>query len=189
MEENKLLYALEAILFASGDPVPADRLCAALDIERPALDELFFKLSGEYDRMNRGIRLIRLGDKLQMVSRPEYSAFIRAALESGKAPMLSPAAMEVLAIIAYKQPVTRAYIEQVRGVDSSYTISSLLDKGMIENCGRLDVPGRPALYRTSEKFLRSFVLTSVEQLPYIEGFDLGEPDGQMTLDSLEADGE
>lgn len=82
MEENKLLYALEAILFASGDPVPADRLCAALDIERPALDELFFELSGEYDRMNRGIRLIRLGDKLQMVSRPEYSAFIRTDRKS-----------------------------------------------------------------------------------------------------------
>ncbi len=182
MEDNKLLHALEAILFVAGDPVPAARLCAALAIERAQLEELVFELSGQYDREERGVRLIRIEDGLQLVSRPQYADVVRKALESGKAPMLSPSAMEVLAIVAYRQPVTRAYVEQVRGVDSSYTIGSLVDKGLIESCGRLDVPGRPSLYRTTEKFLRSFVLTSVEQLPYIEGFGLEEGDGQLMLE-------
>jgi len=176
MRDSELICALEAILFASGDPVAAGRLCDALNITKETLGYLALELAGQYDRDKRGIKLIQLGDKYQLVSRPDYAGYVRRAIESGKPTMLSSTAMEVLAIVAYKQPVTKAYIEQIRGVDSTYTISSLLDKGMIENCGKLDVPGRPLLYRTSEKFLRSFGLSGMDQLPYIEGLELG-PEG------------
>lgn len=183
MEQNKL-YALEAILFASGDPISADRLCEVLSVDKEELAELVSNLSDFYEFERRGIKLIRLDDKYQLVSRPEYSEYVRLALESGKPAMLSASAMEVLAIIAYKQPVTRAYVEQVRGVDSSYTINSLSDKGMIESCGRLDVPGRPVLYRTSEKFLRSFGLSGLDQLPFIENFNIAAMDPQLTMEDL-----
>ena len=136
------------------------------------LESLALKLAGEYDASARGIKLIRLEDRYQLVSRPDYAEYIRQATETGKPPMLSQAALEVLAVIAYRQPVTKTFIESVRGVDSGYTISSLCDKGLAETCGRLDMPGRPLLYRTTEKFLRSFGLLDLEQLPYIEGLEV-----------------
>ena len=183
MESNrKSVYALEAILFAAGDSMPADKLCAVLEIDRETLESWASQLADEYDYHMRGIRLVRLDDRYQLVSRQEYADSVRKALESGKPPVLSQSALEVLAIIAYKQPVTRAYIDQVRGVASGHTVAGLAEKGLIESCGRLDVPGRPNLYATTEKFLRSFGLSDLEQLPYIEGFEIEHGSEQLTLD-------
>ena len=177
MEHHEIESAVEGILFASGDPVSMDKLCLVLDIDRPELDKITQSLSDYYDLNRRGIRLVRLENSLQLTSRPEYADYILRALETRRPPMLSSAALEVLAVIAYRQPVTRAYIEQVRGVDSSGTVSTLLEKEMIEECGKLDVPGRPALFRTTASFLRAFGLSSIAELPELSGFD-GEFDGE-----------
>ncbi len=189
MESNRnTIHALEAILFAAGDSMPAEKLCAVLNIDRQELEACVSELADFYDYNMRGIRLVRLDDRYQLVSRAEYAEVVRKALESGRPPVLSQSALEVLAIIAYKQPVTRAYIDQVRGVDSGHTLASLADKGLIASCGRLDVPGRPNLYGTTEKFLRSFSLADLEQLPYIEGFEIEHGSEQLTL-QLEKKGE
>lgn len=182
MDDTNLIYALEAVLFASGESIKASRLASVLGVSEEDIAQMVSQLSDQYDFDRRGVKLIRLDDKYQIVSRPEYSEYVRSALESGKPPMLSHTAMEVLAIVAYRQPVTKAYIEQIRGVDSSYTVGSLMDKGLLEECGRLDVPGRPILYKTSERFLRSFGLSEIEQLPYIEGFDIQNMGEQLSLE-------
>jgi len=134
-----------------------------------------------YER--RGIRLVRLDNALQLCSSPEYADYIRLALETRKPPQLTQPATEVLAIIAYFQPVTRAYIEQVRGVDSSYTVGLLQDRGLIEPCGRLAVPGRPVLYRTTKDFLRVFSISSLEELPELPDSGGEDEDGQLRLQS------
>ena len=139
-------------------------------------------LAAKLETENSGLRLIRLGEKAQLCTRGEYAACIRVALETRKPPALSQAAMEVLAIAAYRQPVTRAYIEQVRGVDSAYTVSSLVEKGFLEESGRLEVPGRPALFRTTDQFLRVFGLTSLAELTPLP--TEGE-DGQLKLPNPE----
>ena len=141
MDRKELESALEAILFASGEPVQVDRICVALDIDRPTVEQLLQKLMDYYAYERRGIRL--------------------------------------LTIIAYYQPTTRAYVDQIRGVDSSYTVGLLLDRGLIEECGRLQVPGRPRQYRTTKQFLRAFHLSSLKDLPELPD-DIGE-DGQMRL--------
>lgn len=181
---NELECALEAVLFASGDSLSEGKLCAVLQTEKQALRTAAQNLSDYYDFNRRGLKLLRLDDRYQLASRADYAQMVRSALETRKPQNLTPAALEVLAIVAYKQPVTKIYIEQVRGVDSTYTLSSLVDKGLVEDCGRLDVPGRPILYQTTEVFLRSFGLSSVNQLPALESF--GEQDHQqMTLSELE----
>lgn len=183
-EFHELECALEAVLFAAGDSVSEGKLCAVLQVSKTQLLEAAQNLSDYYDYNRRGIRLLRLDDRFQLASRGDYAQAVRSVLETRKPQSLTPSALEVLAVVAYKQPVTKAYIEQVRGVDSTYTVSSLLEKGLIEDCGRLDVPGRPILYRTTESFLRSFGLNSVSQLPALDSF--GEPDSQqMTLNDLE----
>lgn len=165
MELKEIENIIEAILFASGEPVSAKKLCEILEISRNDLDVAAKDLSDYYDYNRRGIRIVKLEDSLQLCSRAEYAEFIRKAMESRKPPLLSSAALEVLAIVAYRQPVTRAYIEQVRGVDSSNTVVTLQNKGLLEECGRLDVPGRPMLYRTTLEFLRCFGISSLEELP------------------------
>ena len=188
MESNrKSVYALEAILFAAGDSMPAEKLCAVLEIDRSTLESWASQLADEYDYNMRGMRLVRLNDRYQLVSRQEYAEPVRKALESGRPPVLSQSALEVLAIIAYKQPVTRAYIDQVRGIASSHTVAGLAEKGLIESCGRLDVPGRPNLYVTTEKFLRSFGLSDLEQLPYVEGFEIEHGSEQLSLEAQEGE--
>jgi len=137
--------AIEAILFAAGDSVPVARLSLVLDTDENEIMRLAEELREKYEREQRGMRILKLGDRLQMCSAPEYAPYIAKTLEQRKAPVLSQPALEALAIVAYFQPVTRAYIDQVRGVDSSYTVSVLAERGLIEVCGRLDVPGRPAL--------------------------------------------
>ena len=182
MEFFQLVAAAEAILFASGEPVRCERIALALEIGSEETEEVLSALAAKLETENSGLRLIRLGEKVQLCTRGEYAACIRVALETRKPPALSQAAMEVLAIAAYRQPVTRAYIEQVRGVDSAYTVSSLVEKGFLEESGRLEVPGRPALFRTTDQFLRVFGLTSLAELTPLP--TEGE-DGQLKLPNPE----
>ena len=183
-ELHELEFALEAVLFAAGDSVSAGKLCAVLQTDKATLRNAAQNLGDYYDFNRRGIKLLRLDDRYQLASRADYAQMVRNTLETRKPQNLTPAALEVLAIIAYKQPVTKTYIEQVRGVDSAYTLSSLVDKGLVADCGRLDVPGRPILYQTTETFLRAFGLSSVSQLPALESFGEQDPQ-QMTLNELE----
>ena len=157
--------ALEAILFAAGESVPLARLSLVLDTDETELGRIAGELSEKYEREERGIRILRLGDKLQMCSAPDYAPYVIKTLEQRKPPMLSQSALETLAIVAYFQPVTRAYIDRVRGVDSSYTVGALTERGLIEICGRLEAPGRPALLRTTDVFLRSMGISELDQLP------------------------
>lgn len=165
MELKELEAAIEGILFAAGDPVPVERICFTLEQDRETVESVCQKLADEYSYERRGIRLVKLENSWQMCSAPEHAASIRKAFENRKPAKLSQPALEVLAIIAYFQPVTRAYIEQVRGVDSSYTVSLLLERELICEAGRLSVPGRPMQFRTTKNFLRSFGLTSLDDLP------------------------
>lgn len=183
MELKELQAALEGILFASGEPVAAERLCVGLDVDRGTLDQVAQHLMDEYSFQHRGIRLVKLDNSYQLCSAPEYAEHIRKTLESRKPARLSQSALEALSVIAYYQPATRAYVDQIRGVDSSYTVGLLLERDLIEECGRLAVPGRPILYRTTKNFLRSFNLTSLEELPELP--DASPEDGQITL-KLEA---
>ena len=183
-ELHELECALEAVLFAAGDSVSEGKLCAVLQTDKATLRNAAQNLGDYYDFNRRGIKLLRLDDRYQLASRADYAQMVRNTLETRKPQNLTPAALEVLAIIAYKQPVTKTYIDQVRGVDSAYTLSSLVDKGLVADCGRLDVPGRPILYQTTETFLRAFGLSSVSQLPALESFGEQDPQ-QMTLNELE----
>ena len=178
MEHEELLSVIEAILFAAGDPVPASRIALVTGEETQTIVSAARELAAAYEENRCGMRLVQMNDLLQLCSAPEYADYIRRALEQRKPPKLSQPALEVLAIVAYFQPVTRAYIDQVRGVDSSYTVGLLLERGLIEECGRLQVPGRPRLYRTTKKFLRDFHLGSLEELPEMPGL---EADGQLRM--------
>lgn len=162
---NELKSAIEAILFASGDPVAASRIAFVLEVDEQQVLDAAMELSGEYEQQGRGFRLVRLNDSLQMHSAAEHAQIITRTLEQRRAPKLTQASLEVLAVVAYFQPVTRAYIEQMRGVDSSYTVGVLLERGMIEPCGHLEAVGRPTLYRTTDLFLRSMGVSALEQLP------------------------
>ncbi len=174
MELNDLQRAIEAILFAAGERVEISRLASALETDpadiAAAADELADQLA--FDR--RGIRILRLEGGYQMVSSGEMADFITKALETRKPPKLSASQLEALTIVAYYQPATKALVEQIRGVDSSYSISALLNKKLIAESGRLNVPGRPILYRTTPDFLRTFGISSLEELPPIEKINFGE---------------
>lgn len=178
MENKEMQIAAEGILFASGEPVHISRICMALDTDQPRAEEALQRLGDYYAYERRGIRLVRMEDSYQLCSAPEYAEIIRRAFEIRKTAKLSQPALEVLAIVAYYQPVTRAQIDQIRGVDSAYTVGLLLDRKMIEECGRLQVAGRPRLYGTTQTFLRSFHITSLEELPPLPGV---EDSGQMVL--------
>ena len=178
MEMKEIEAAVEAILFASGEPVQTERICMALELDRSAAEQILQKLMDQYAYERRGVRLVRMESSWQMCSAPDHADAIRRAFEIRKPAKLSQPALEVLTIIAYYQPATRAYVDQIRGVDSSYTMGLLLERGLIEECGRLQVPGRPRQYRTTKQFLRAFHLTSLDDLPEMP--DLGG-DGQMRL--------
>ena len=178
MDMREIESAMEGILFASGEPVHVDRLCTALELDRATAEQVLQRLMDYYAYERRGIRLLRMEDSWQLCSAPDYAEVIRRAFEIRKPAKLSQPALEVLTIIAYYQPTTRAYVDQIRGVDSAYTIGLLLERRLIEECGRLQVPGRPHLYRTTKQFLRAFYLTSLEDLPEMP--DLGG-EGQMRL--------
>ena len=171
--------AIEAILFAAGESVPVARLSLVLGADEKEISLCAAELAEKYEREQRGVRILRLEDKLQMCSAPEYAAFITKALEQRKPPMLSQPALETLAVVAYFQPVTRAYVDQVRGVDSSQTVTSLVEKGLLEEAGRLELPGRPIAYQVTPAFLRTFGISSLGELP-----PLPDEGGQVLLDEV-----
>lgn len=183
MRFNELECKLEAVLFASGESISEDKLCAVLGVDKAELTDTAKNLADYYDYNRRGIKLLKLDNRYQLCSRADYGREVRNALETRRRPTLTPSALEVLAIVAYKQPVTKAYIEQIRGVDSDYTVGSLVDKALIEPCGRLDVPGRPILYRTTENFLRSFGISSLGMLPKLSAMLENESE-QLTLSEI-----
>ena len=167
MMNDNLPSLLEAILFAAGESVPIKRLSLVLGRDEGEITDALERLSELYREENRGMRILRLDDKAQMCSAPEFANVISTCLEQRKPPMLSQAALETLAVVAYFQPVTRAYVEQVRGVDSSYSVSILAERGLIEECGRLEAPGRPAVFRTTDVFLRTMGITKLSELPVL----------------------
>ena len=180
MDLHEVRSAMEGILFAAGEPVNIDRICLALELDKPTAEQVLQELGDYYAFERRGIRLVRMENCYQLCSAPDYADIIRKAFEIRKPAKLSQPALEVLTIIAYYQPTTRAYVDQVRGVDSSYTMGLLQERKLIEECGRLQVPGRPRLYRTTKEFLRVFHLSSLEELPEMPGL---EADGQLRLDT------
>ena len=175
LEMREVEAAIEGILFASGEPVAVERICMAMEMDRPTVELVLQKLADYYAYERRGMRLLKMEDSYQLCSAPEYGDVIRRAFEVRKPARLSQPALEVLTIIAYYQPTTRAYVDQIRGVDSSYSVAALLNKKLIEEAGRLNVPGRPIQYRTTPDFLRTFGLSSLEELPPIEKINFGEP--------------
>jgi len=174
-----LISAVEAILFAAGESIPAARLSLVLSVDEKEIYRAAEELAERCQREGRGLRVLRLEDRLQMCSAPEYAPLITKALETRRPPMLSQPALETLAIVAYYQPVTRAYVDRVRGVDSSYTVSALTERGLIEVCGKLDVPGRPSLFRTTDAFLRTMGVSELSELPALP--DLSSSEGVEKL--------
>ncbi len=175
-----------AVLFAAGAPLEAARLGEALELTLGETVDQAEALTAVLDEAEMPFELRRLGESYQLCTRPEYGGIIRRTLEIRRNTPLSAAAMEVLAVIAYNQPVTRSFVEQVRGVDSSSVVSSLVEKGLVEEAGRLELPGKPVAYRTTANFLRCFGLESLEQLPDVrhQGEDEAEDDSQVTLEDL-----
>jgi segregation and condensation protein B len=162
---ENLISSLEAMLFAAGDPVEAGKLADVLELDIETVEKLLGTLGAQYDERNSGLMLIRIDNKYQLCTREVFSENVRKLMEIRKNAPLSNAAFEVLAIIAYNKTVTRSFIEQVRGVDCSGPVSSLVQKGLIEEKGRLDLPGRPLIYGTTDRFLRCFSLNSLDDLP------------------------
>ena len=175
MEQSELQRAIEAILFAAGERIEVSRLAMALEADPKDIIAAADKLMDELSFDRRGIRILKLENGYQMVSSGEMADFVTKALETRKPPKLSSSQLETLTIVAYYQPATKAMIEQIRGVDSSYSVAALLNKKLIEEAGRLNVPGRPILYKTTPDFLRTFGISSLEELPEIEKVNFGEP--------------
>ncbi len=179
MNKQQTLAALEAVLFASGDPISIERLSQTFEIKSEEIEKYIKELESKFEANKNGFKVVRLENTYQLVTLEEYAPYIKKAFDIKRRTPLSPAALEVLAVIAYNQPVTRAFIEQVRGVDCSGVVSTLVEKGLIEERGRLELPGRPLLYGTTKTFLRSFSLSDLSDLPPLpkdnpEVNDIGE---------------
>jgi segregation and condensation protein B len=185
MEMEQLQRAIEAILFAAGERVEASRLAMALETDVKEIVAAADALADEMAFARRGIRILKLEKGYQMVSSGEMADYVTKALETRKPPKLSSSQLETLTIVAYYQPATKAMVEQIRGVDSSYSVGALLDKKLIEEAGRLNVPGRPILYRTTANFLRTFGISTLEELPPIEKVSFGEPEILEEMDQQE----
>ena len=185
MEQTELQRTLMAVLFAAGEPVSIARLAQSLEIDADEIEREAKTLMDSLSYNRSGIRIVRLEDAYQMCSALEQAAFVTKTLETRKPPKLSQSQLETLTIVAYYQPTTKAYIEQIRGVDSAYSVSVLLTKKLICEDGRLNVPGRPILYRTTPDFLRVFGLSSLDELPEVELTDLRSRQ-QLQLDMSEA---
>lgn len=189
MNSEELLSAFEAVLFASGDPISIDRLSEIFEISPEKSEEIALKLENKLEKNNSGIKLLKLENKFQLATRTEYAEYIKKAFDIKRKTPLSPAALEVLAVIAYNQPVTRAFTEQVRGVDCSGVITTLIEKNLIEEKGRLELPGKPLLYGTTDNFLRCFSITDLSELPplpkdNVQPADMAE---QLEIDSDKLD--
>ncbi len=165
MSNKELMPMLEAVLFAMGEPIEIERLCVALELDEIVVKDVLDALQKKYEDDSFGICLLRLENKYQICTKKQYAEKIRAVIEVKKNAPLSQAAFEVLAIIAYNQPVTKAFVESIRGVDCSAVISNLCSKSLIEEKGRLDLPGRPLIYGTTPEFLRCFCISSLDELP------------------------
>lgn len=182
---DNIKYAIEGILFAAGEPVKAAKLAAVLEKEIDAVKAAVEELKKEYEKQHRGFAIIDILEGYQICSRPEYYTYIQEILGEQRKQPLSNAAMEALAIIAYKQPITRGQIEHIRGVNSDGCVNRLYERGLIEEAGRLDAPGRPILYRTTDNFLRCFGLTNSQDLPPLDfsKLNLDESQGvQLEID-------
>ena len=179
MKINEGIAVIEAILFAHGEPIEAEKLCAAAGIEEDTLIKLIQLLGDRYESEASALTVMKLGNSYQLAVKADFIDYVRAALETKKNTPLSPAAMEVLTIIAYNQPVTKGFVEHIRGIDSSSVVNSLVEKNLLEEAGRLDVPGKPIAYRTTPAFLRCFQLTSIDDLP-----PLPNSEGQVSFDEI-----
>jgi len=184
LEIHKIEGIIEAVLFAAGDAISVDKLSDITKIDKPTLQSIITRLADKYDTEKRGIKIIKIGDKYQMATKDEFSEYIQKIVPPQKRNPLSNATLEVLAIVAYKQPVTRSTIEKIRGVNSDNSVTRLVEIGLIEETGKLNAPGRPALFCTTDDFLRSFAIESISSLPPIDGFIIDD-DGQTTLGSGE----
>ena len=182
MEQNDLQRALMAVLFAAGEPVAASRLAESLQVDESEIHRECEALISALSYHRSGIRIVKLEDAYQMCSSAEMAEDVTKTLETRKPPKLSPSQLETLTVIAYYQPATKAYVETIRGVDSAYSVSALLTKKLIRECGRLNVPGRPILYETTPDFLRVFGLESLADLPDIEKVDIAVKKEQLQLD-------
>ncbi|MBQ3072874.1 MAG: SMC-Scp complex subunit ScpB [Oscillospiraceae bacterium] len=187
MEQNDLQRAVMAILFAAGESVPAARIAQAMEVDVDEIHDACRYLMDQLSFARSGIRILKLADAYQMCSSSEMADFVTRALETRKPPKLSASQLEALTVIAYYQPATKAVVEQIRGVDSSYSVSALLNKHLIEDCGRLNVPGRPILYRTTPDFLRTFGLSDLSELPEIERVSLTVDSDQLQLNTDETE--
>ncbi len=184
MNHKEIISAIEAVLFANGSSVEPSRIAEALEISEAEATECLESLMNEYQKADRGITIIKLNKSYQMVSVKRYAPYIRKVMDLRRNTPLSQAALEVLSVIAYNQPVTKAFVEQIRGVDCSGVIGSLTTKDLIEEKGRLELPGRPLLYGTTENFLRCFNISSIEELPPLPEDDAPkeEEDVQLTVE-------
>ena len=182
MEQNDLQRALMAVLFAAGEPVAASRLAESLQVDESEIHRECEALISALSYHRSGIRIVKLENAYQMRSSAEMAEYVTRTLETRKPPKLSPSQLETLTVIAYYQPATKAYVETIRGVDSAYSVSALLTKKLIRECGRLNVPGRPILYETTPDFLRVFGLESLADLPDIEKVDIAVKKEQLQLD-------
>lgn len=167
MNQKKLRAAVEAMLFAYAEPIGADKLAQALQVPVSSVEPVLEELRTRYAREDSGLCLLHLNTHWQLATKADFAEPVRRVLDTRRSVPLGPAAMETLTVIAYNQPVSRAFIEQVRGVDSSSSVSGLLEKGLIEEAGRLDLPGRPVAFRTTDVFLRCFGLSGLDDLPPI----------------------
>ncbi|MGN0649564.1 MAG: SMC-Scp complex subunit ScpB [Oscillospiraceae bacterium] len=167
MKFSEGMATIEAVLFASGDPIELSKLSEAAEIEEETVVRLVERLNDRYTEQESALYITKLGQSYQMTTRPQFAKAVKAALETRRQQPLSQAAMEVLAIVAYNQPVTKSFVGEIRGVDSSGVVNSLVERGLLEEYGRLELPGRPIAYKTSESFLRCFGLNGIDQLPAI----------------------
>ena len=179
MNYNESICIIEALLFASGEPISLDRLSEASGIEPETVVKLIDRLERKYNVSDSAIRVLRLENSYQLSTREEYAPYIKRAMENKRQARLSPAALEVLAVVAYNQPVTKAFVEQVRGTDSSGVINTLVERELLYEAVRLELPGRPITYKTTDNFLRCFKLESLAQLP-----SLPNEDGQLNLNEI-----
>lgn len=179
MKLTEGIAAIEAIMFAYGEPITIEKLSEASGIDRETAVKLIDQLERRYNVQESGLRILRINNGFQIAARQEYAENIKAALETRKQQPLSQAAMETLSIVAYNQPVTKAFVEQVRGIDSSSVVNTLVERNLLEEAGRLDLPGRPVAYRTTDNFLRCFGLSRIEELP-----PLPNQEGQLDFDEL-----
>lgn len=186
MTVKEMIPAFEAVLFAAGEPVEIEKFCTVFEVDVETVESVMDMLSDRLEKSESAVKLVRLDFSYQLCTKKEYAENIRSVLDLRRKSPLSQAALEVLAVIAYNQPVTKAYVEQVRGVDCSGVVSTLVEKGLLEEKGRLELPGRPLLYGTTANFLRCFGLKNLEELPEVPSDDIIEDsNGQLKMLSTE----